>query len=146
MSRIPTRPLALGAACAVAGLSAGSLLTAGAAAPPKPTAKAAKAKHRGGALARAVHAEATIPTKAGFKTVTVDRGVLTKADGSTLTLRQGGRKTTRTVQVEVPAGAKVRRAHTKATLADLRVGDRVAVLTGLPKGAVVRAAAPRRTP
>lgn len=147
MSRIPMKLTALGTSCVVLGAGAGTLLNATAAPTAKktPAAKAAaKKKHakegQAKLLRRAVHAELTVPTKDGFKTVTIDRGTLTAVDGNRLSINESTKKLTggRTVTVTVPAGAKVRSNGKAATLSALKVGQKVAVAQ-LPKRTTVRA-------
>lgn len=121
---------AVGAACAVAATGAGAILSASAA---KPTTSAPKGKtggHRGlRPLRRAVHAELTVPTRAGFARVTFDRGFVKAVDGDRITISESTRKLTgRTVTLTIPAGAKVLVNRRAATLADVRRGQHVAVI------------------
>jgi hypothetical protein len=128
----------IGSAAARSGSSSGS--TAGAAAP----AAARGHHHRLGALRRAVHAEAVVPVRGGrFAAVSLDRGFVASVSGRTLTIREGTRKATwKTRSIDVPADAKVRLNRRPVSLADLRPGQRVAVLD-LPHRFVVRAFARR---
>ena len=142
---------AVGAACLAVGAGGGILGDAGAkehgAQRGQHGQQAQGAKHaKGGAkrLARAVHVEAVVPGKEGFRTITIDRGFLTARDGAQLTLRQGTpKKTWRTQTFTVPAGAKVRRDRASATLDDLKTGDIVRIVHGAKKTRVL-AHPPRR--
>ncbi len=133
---------AVGAACLAVGAGGGILGDAGAKEHGGQRGQHGQhAKHaKGGAkrLARAVHVEAVVPGKEGFRTITIDRGFLTARDGAQLTLRQGTpKKTWRTQTFTVPAGAKVRRERTSATLGDLKTGDVVRIVHGAKKTRVL---------
>lgn len=139
---------AVGTSCVVLGAGAGTLLNASAA-PAKKAAKTAAAKkkhaHKKGALGgklikRAVHADLTVATKDGFKTVTIDRGTLTAVSGNQLTIDESTKQLTngKTVTVTVPAGARIKANRKTTTLAGLKAGQRVTVAS-LPKQTVVRA-------
>ena len=90
-------------------------------------------------LARAVHAEAVVPTKSGFATVTIDRGKVTAVSGDQLTLQEGTATSTyKTVTLTIPATANVRDNGQKATLSDVKTGQQAAVVQ-LPQRTLVRA-------
>ena len=85
-----------------------------------------------------VHAEAVVPNKdgTGFLTVTTDAGRLNSVDGTTVHLKEGTDKKVYKddVAIDVGSDAKVIRNHEDAKLSDLKEGDHVRVITGLPKG------------
>jgi hypothetical protein len=90
-------------------------------------------------LARAVHADAVVPTKTGFATVILDRGKVTGVSGNQLTLQEGTAKATyKTVTLTIPATANVRENGKKATLADVKTGQQAAVVQ-MPQRTLVRA-------
>src|SRR5437899_1717864 len=93
----------VGGACAAIGAGAGILGTSAAAtstppgnsATPANSAMPAKHHHRLGPLARAVHADAVVPTKGGqFVQITLDRGLVKSVSGQQLTIAEGTRKHT----------------------------------------------------
>jgi len=88
-----------------------------------------------------VHAEAVVPNKdgSGFITVTTDAGTLNSVDGTTVHVKEGTDKKVYKddVAIDVGSDAKVIRNHEDAKLSDLKEGDHVRVITGLPKGNVV---------
>jgi hypothetical protein len=112
---------------------------------PAAAAKAGKAgphgarRGPGGALRRAVHAEAVVATKNGqFATVTLDRGIVERVDGNSLTLREGTKTATyKTVTLDVPSGAVVRIKRKPGKLSDIQAGQRAAVVKG-PQRTLVR--------
>lgn len=135
----------VGISCAAIGVSASAIASAGAASSSSQAGAtaSASAKHKGaGALSRrrllkrAVHGEFVVPTKSGFVTVTLDRGVVQSVNGQQLTLTEGTKVTHRTVTLTIPAGARVRDNGKSATLADLKSGQRVLVVHG-PKRTLV---------
>lgn len=86
-------------------------------------------------LARSVHGDLVVATKTGFATVTFDRGVVQSVSGRSLTMTEGSKRpSVRTVTLTIPASARIRDDRLKATLADLKAGQRVMVVQ-----------APRRT-
>jgi hypothetical protein len=90
-------------------------------------------------LARAVHADAVVPTKTGFATITLDRGKVTAVSGDQLTLQEGtATRTYKTVTLTIPANASVRDNGRRATLADVKPGQH-AVVAQLPQRTLVRA-------
>lgn len=147
-----TRPrtLALAAACTLAG--AGGALGVGAI---SSAARGGGHDHRFGGqrghhaarvLGRAVHATAVVPQRDGtFADVTFDRGTVKGVSGQDLTIADGTRRAVyKDVTITIPADARIRRGHRRATLADLRAGDRVAVIQG-PRQTFVLAAPARET-
>ncbi|PZS28378.1 MAG: hypothetical protein DLM61_14950 [Pseudonocardiales bacterium] len=130
-------------------LGAGGAYVGSAASPSSSSAAAGKAKRGGqhagqrrgsrGALKRAVHAEAVVPTQGGkFVTVTVDRGVVEKVEGSQLTLREGTRQASyKTVTLDVPSDAVVRINRQPGKLSDVKAGQRAMVVHGAKKTRVV---------
>jgi hypothetical protein len=88
-----------------------------------------------------VHAEAVVPDKdgSGFITVTTDAGTLNSVDGTTVHVKEGTDKKVYKddVAIDVGSDVKVIRNHEDAKLSDLKEGDHVRVITGLPKGNVV---------
>lgn len=143
-----TKTGAVGAACLAVGAGAGILGSAGAKEGARPHG-ARHAQHAHGyahRLARAVHAEAVVPTQQGFRTITLDRGFLTARDGAKLTLRQGTRtQTWRTQTFTVPADAKVRRDRAPATLDALQTGDVVRIVAGAKRTRVLAHAPKTKT-
>jgi hypothetical protein len=80
-------------------------------------------------LARAIQGSAVVRTKDGFKTLTFERGKVASVSGRQLTLTEGTPKATyKTVTVTIPADAVVRDDRQKASLADVKAGQRVLVL------------------
>ena len=66
----------------------------------------------------------------GFANVTFERGKVDSVSGQQLTITEGTAKATyKTVTVTIPAGAVVRDNRQKATLSDVKAGQRVLVLT-----------------
>ncbi len=135
--------LAVGAACAALGAGASAIATAGAAGTTtakSSTAAKSAAKHPAARRAlerRAVQGDLVVATKTGFATVTFSRGFVQSVNGQQLTIREGTKKATyKTVTLTVPAGAKVRDNRQAASLAQLRAGQRVAVVQA-PKRTLV---------
>ena len=90
------------------------------------------------ALARAVHAEAVIPSRHGFATVTYDRGRVKSVDGNRLTLVEGTAKATyKTVVLTIPAAAVVRNDGAPAALSSLQPGELARVVAGPRKTRVM---------
>jgi hypothetical protein len=86
---------------------------------------------RGPGLHRAVHAEAVVPFKGQFVTVTLDRGFVQKVEGKDLTIREGTKNLTyKTVTLTIPDGAKVRNDGHPSNLSDLQAGEHVVVIQG----------------
>ncbi len=129
--------------CAGLGAAVSAIATAGAATPSARTAAASPTKSARGPAwqrlaRRAVHADAVVATKHGFVTVTLDRGYLERVSGDTLTVREATKTATyKTVTLTLPADARVRNNGHRATLGELRPGERVVVLQGLARAQVV---------
>jgi hypothetical protein len=148
MPFITTHPrvLALGVACAAAGAGAGTVAAAGASAGHRSasgtrTDRAAPARQRGliRLARRTVHGELTVRTPGGFRTVTIDRGVVDSVSGDTLTMTDGTSKASdQKVTLTIPSSARVRNDRRTASLPSLTAGERVLVVQ-LPKRTVVRA-------
>ena len=141
ISRHP-RTAVVGAACALAAGGIGVAANAGAS-----TTQGHSAQHhraaRVGRLVRlerrAVHAQLTVPTKAGFKTVTIDRGTVDSVSGNTLTMTEGRRQSDgKQVTLTIPAAANVRNDRHVASLSALTAGERMLVVS-LPNHTAVRA-------
>jgi hypothetical protein len=135
---------AVGISCAALGVGASAIASAGAATSQSSAGSSAgAAKHKQGRLAgrrllaRAVHGDVVVPTKSGFATVTFDRGLVQSVNGQQLMLTEGTKKATyKTVTLTIPATAHVRDNGSKATLADLKSGQRAIVVQG-PKRTLV---------
>jgi hypothetical protein len=89
--------------------------------------------HRRGGLSRiarrAVHGDVVVHTRAGFRTVTFDRGVVDSVSGRQLTIAEGTPKATyRTVTLTIPATARVRDDKRTSSLESVKSGQRVLVL------------------
>jgi hypothetical protein len=140
-----TRTLLLAAGCTAAGaLGAGAI---GSSAHDHGGRHHGFAHHRGfPALFGAVHAEAVVPTRAGdFTTVTYDRGTVLSVSGGDLEIREGTADSTyKTVLLNIPSDAKVRRGHDEAALSDLEAGDRVLVISTAKRTIVLAAPARKR--
>jgi hypothetical protein len=121
---------AVAVSCAAIGAGASAIANAGAATsrasskPPK-----AAATHRA-LLRRAVHGDVVVATKTGYATATFDRGTVKSVSGQQLTLADGRAKATpyKTVTLTIPSSARVRDDRHKATLADVKPGQRAAVI------------------
>ncbi|MGI8429579.1 MAG: hypothetical protein ACR2OB_09810 [Solirubrobacteraceae bacterium] len=137
------RWLLLATSCLAIGAGASVISSAGASTAHAPAAShAAHAKHarhaRRHVFGRAVHGDAVVHAKAGFVTVTFDRGAVQSVNGQQLTITEGTKKATyKTVTLTIPANARVRDNGHKATLASLQAGQRVVVLQGLKRTIVV---------
>ncbi len=123
--------------CLAIGAGASAIASAGAATTPAGHGQAKL--HRKAALtARAVHADLVVHTKKGFVTVTVDRGLVRSVSGQQLTITEGTKKATyKTLTITIPANARVRDNGQKATLADIKAGQRATVVQGLKRTIVV---------
>jgi hypothetical protein len=137
--------IAVGASCAALGAGVSAIVSAGAA-----TTTSAARTHRAvraglvrGRLRWAVHGDVLVATKAGFKTVTFDRGVVQAVNGRQLTLTEGTKNTTtRTVTLAIPTNARVRDNGSLASLGDVVKGQRATVVQA-PNHAWVIARTPR---
>jgi hypothetical protein len=124
--------IGVAASCAAIGAGASAIASAGAASTSSQAKNVRSVHARRGlrrALARTVHGDLVVATKAGFATVTVDRGFVQSLSGQRLSLREGTRKATyKTVTLTLPASALVRDNGKKATLADVKQGQHALVL------------------
>src|SRR4051794_4060281 len=105
-----TKTLALAAACTMTG-AAGALAThAITSRPPGATRHSLRAFAPGAGLylGRAVHAEAVLATRDGFKNATYDRGIVKSVSGQQLTLTEGRGTTTREETLTIPSDARIR--------------------------------------
>jgi hypothetical protein len=140
------RLLVVAASCAALGASASAIATAGAATNhPAHGGKGHTAQIRSGRrlAARAVHGDLIVPTKTGFAAVTFDRGTVKSVSGQQLTLTEGTKQATyKTVTLTIPTTARVRDNRKKATLADVKTGQRATVVK-TPKATFVIARSPR---
>ena len=141
--------LVVAGSCAALGAGASAIATAGAATSNSgPTAKTGRnhtAQVRVGRrlAARAVEGQLIVATKTGFVPVTFERGTVKSVSGQQLTLAEGTKKATyKTVTLTIPVDARVRDDRQKATLSDVKAGQRVLVLTA-PKQTFVIARSPR---
>jgi hypothetical protein len=145
-----TRLLLVAVVCVALGAGASAIATAGAASSSsaKTGAAGGRAKlARIGGLrrfaARAVHGDVVVRTKSGFATVTFDRGTVDSVSGQQLAIAEGTKKASyKTVTVTIPAGAVVRDDRHKASLSDVKAGQRVLVLVA-PKRTFVMARTPK---
>src|SRR5438045_3709095 len=77
----------------------------------------------GGFVGRAVHADATLVTRDGFKNVTYDRGTVKSVSGQDLTLTEGNNAFNKDVTLTIPSDAKVHvPGKIDATLSDVQAG------------------------
>ena len=130
---------ALGAVGAYVGDAASSPATSSAAAKPKQAGPNGK---RGGpfrGLRRAVHADLVVPTKDGkFANLTVDRGIVEKVEGNSLTLREGTKTATyKTITIDLPSNAVVRIKRKPGKLSDVKAGQHAMVVKGPQRTAVI---------
>jgi hypothetical protein len=150
MIRKHTR-LFLVAICCVAG-GAGASVIAGAGAATSTahhaaggSAKAGKAGHKGvrGLALRSVSGQLVVHTKQGFRTVTLDRGVVDSVSGQQLKLTEGTPKATyKTVTLTIPSTARVRDDRQTSSLSAVKPGQRVLVVQA-PKRTIVIARTPK---
>jgi hypothetical protein len=138
-------PLLLAAVCCVAA-GAGASVIAGAGAATKAStashahAHAHKAKQHGlrRIAARTVHGSFVVHTKAGFRTVTIDRGVVDSVAGDQLKITEGTPKASyKTVTLTIPATARIRDDKQKASLSSVKAGQRVLVLVAPQRTLVI---------
>ncbi len=142
-----SRLLLVAVCCIAVGGGISAIATAGAATSnPSSHAAAKHAKQGRAGLRRLLHAvqgSAVVRTADGFANVTFERGKVDSVSGQQLTITEGTPKATyKTVTVTVPAGAVVRDNRQKATLSDVKAGQRVLVLTA-PKRTYVIARTPK---
>jgi len=123
---------ALGAAGAYVGDAASPSTSGAAAAKSKQAGPNGQRRGQFGRLRRAVHADLVVPTKDGkFVSVTVDRGVVEKVDGNSLTLREGTKNATyKTITLDLPSNAVVRIKRKAGQLADVKAGQHAMVVKG----------------
>jgi maltose-binding protein MalE len=146
-----SRLLLVGAACLALGAGASAIASAGATTTSSshPAAKKHSAAKRTAHLRglrryalRAVQGSVVVRDKTGFGTVTFDRGKVDSVNGRQLTITDGTAKANyKTTTVTVPADAVVRDDRQKASLSDLKAGQRVLVLVA-PKRTLVVARTP----
>jgi hypothetical protein len=151
-----TRILLVAVCCVAVGAGVSAIAGAGAATTSSshPASKAgakagAKRAKRAGGLRRlalrAVHGDVVVHTKAGFSTVTFDRGKVDSVNGQQLTITEGTAKSSyKTVTLTVPANAIVRDNQSKSTLSAVKPGQRVLVLAA-PQHTYVIARTPKQT-
>jgi hypothetical protein len=145
--------LAVSACSVAAAVGFSSIASAGAASPAK-AASAHKSAHRTAArfrmrelrrlaLGGAVEGDAVVDTKAGFVTVSFERGVVDSVSGQQLTMTESTTKATyKTVTLTIPADAVIRDDRQASSISSLTQGQRVLVLTG-PKRTLVVARTPK---
>ncbi len=127
-----SRLLVVAVCCVAAGAGVSAIATAGAATSGSahPTAGHSRGKAALRRLGRAVQGSAVVRTKAGFSTVTFERGKVDSVSGRQLTITEGTATASyKTVTLTIPADAVVRDDHTAGTLSDVKAGQRVLVLT-----------------
>jgi hypothetical protein len=114
-------------ACAAVGAAAG--IAGSAAAPQRPKPPVFE-KHRDGFRGPPIHSEAVVPKSGGgFETVTGDSGKLKSRSGNDLTLTEGtDSEKYKDVTVTIPSDATIVRNGKKASLDDLKDGDRIHVM------------------
>jgi hypothetical protein len=115
-------------ACAAVGAAAG---IAGSAAAPQRTKPPMFEKHRDGFRGGPpIHSEAIVPKSGGgFETVTGDSGKLKSRSGNELTITEGtDSEKYKDATVTIPSDATIVRNGKKASLDDLKDGDRIHVM------------------
>jgi hypothetical protein len=87
-------------------------------------------KHRDGFRGPPIHSEAVVPKSGGgFETVTGDSGKLKSRSGSDLTITEGTpTEKYKDVTVTIPSDATIIRNGKRASLDDLKEGDRIHVM------------------
>lgn len=140
-----SRLLLVAVCCAALGAGASVIASAGAATGSSHGGKG-RAARVGGLrrfAARSVQGSVVVYTKKGFVTVTFNRGKVDSVNGQQLMITEGTKKATyKTVTLSVPANALVRDNRRKATLSDLKPGQRVTVINA-PRHTLVVARTPR---
>ncbi len=138
------RLLTIGTVCAAAGAGASAIAAAGAtgntsATTPAPAGSpATRPIARRALMQRAVQGSVVVATKGGFATVTFNRGFVQAVNGQQLTIREGTKKATyKVLTLTIPAGAAVRDNGQTASLSQLTPGQRVGVVQGPKRTAVV---------
>jgi hypothetical protein len=144
-----SRLLLVAVCCVAVGAGISAIATAGAATSTTngaahSGAKRAPRRARGlRRLSRAVQGSAVVRTADGFANVTFERGKVDSVDRQQLVITEGTPKATyKTVTMTVPATAVVRDNRQKATLSDVKAGQRVLVLTA-PQHTYVIARTPK---
>jgi hypothetical protein len=144
--------IVVGVTCVALGAGASIIATAGAATSSTSgatTSATGKTGQRGARrdvrrlARRAVQGSIVVATKTGFATVTFERGTVQGVSGQQLTLRVSTKKRTyQTETVTIPTNAVVRDDGQKATLSEVKAGERAIVVHG-PKRWFVLAHNPR---
>ncbi len=128
-----SRLLLVAVCCVAAGAAISAIASAGAATSSGSSSSASHTRaHRGGLrrLARAVQGSAVVRTADGFANVTFERGKVDSVSGQQLTITEGTRRASyKTVTVTVPTNAVVRDNRQKASLSNVKAGQRILVLT-----------------
>lgn len=142
-----SRLLVVAVCCVALGAGVSAIASAGAATGGAAKGSSAtKRADRGGVrrfAERAVSGDVVVRTKTGFATVSFERGTVQSVSGQQLTITEGTAKATyKTVTLTIPANARVRDDRQKATLSDVKAGQRVLVLTA-PKQTFVIARSAR---
>ena len=139
------RLVVLAAACVALGAAVSAITSAGAATPASGTTSTASgaAVHGRGRwglerrLGGAVQGDLVVHTKSGWVTVTFERGVVKSVSGNQLTITERTKKAVyKDVTLMIPSNAIVRVNRQKATLGQLKSGQRVLVVNG-PKRTLV---------
>jgi maltose-binding protein MalE len=145
--------IVVGVTCVALGAGASIIATAGAATSSTSSATnsaaTSKTRQRGARrdvrrlARRAVQGSIVVATKTGFATITFERGTVQGVSGQQLTLRVGTKKRAyRTETVTIPTNAVVRDDGQKATLSEVKAGQRAILVRG-PKRWFVLAHNPR---
>ena len=138
--------VALAASCVALGAAVSAIASAGAATPASGTTSTASsaAKHHGGRLAPrrllggAVQGSLVVHTKSGFGTVTFERGVVKSVSGNQLTITERTKKAVyKDATVTIPSNARIRDNKQKATLSQLKSGQRVTVVSAPKRTTVI---------
>jgi hypothetical protein len=144
-----SRLLLVAVCCVTAGAAVGAIANAGAATSNRTGAAHQAARHAGlrargmRRLMRAVQGSAVVGTAHGFVTVSFERGKVDSVSGQQLTITEGTPKASyKTVTVSVPANAVVRDNRRRASLSDVKAGQRVLVVTA-PQRTYVIARTPK---
>jgi GTPase involved in cell partitioning and DNA repair len=137
-----SRLLLVAVCCVALGAGVSAIASAGAATGGTGKVSAATKRTRAVGLkrlaARAVSGDIVVHTKAGFTTVSFQRGKVDSVSGQQLTITEGTAQASyKTVTVTIPANARVRDDRQKATLSDVKAGQRVLVLTGRQQTVVI---------
>ena len=144
-----SRLLLVAVCCVALGAGVSAIASAGAATGGAAKGSAATKRARSGGVkrfaARAVSGDVVVRTKTGFATVSFERGTVDSVSGQQLTINEGTAKASyKTVTLTIPVDARVRDDRQKATLSDVKAGQRVLVLTAPKQTFVIARTA--RTP